>query len=70
MTKKLNIYKQARKQLNLTQKDIATTLNISQATISKIEQGKIGGLHFIKYIKFLAQQEEFDIRNFIKNIEI
>ncbi len=67
--KSLNIYKQARKKLNLTQRDIADALNTSQGIISKIESGKVVGTYFVKYLQFLAKHKKINIRDFILELE-
>ncbi len=68
LEKRVYVFKQARKHLNLTQGDIAESLGTDQGTISKIERGKIVGPYFVSYLKFL-EARKIDLNKVIQRYE-
>lgn len=55
-----------RKSLGLSQKQMSENLQLTQSTVSKIENGKIFGKSFIKYLKYLVSQN-LDINDFFRD---
>lgn len=48
-------FKKYRKQLSLSQVQLAELLNTTQTVVSKIERGELYGRYFVAYLTFLAQ---------------
>ena len=59
-----DIIKKKRKSLNMTQKKLADSVNITRQTVSKIEQGSLGsGISLLIFIKILESLNlEFEIK--------
>jgi len=59
-----DIIKKKRKSLNMTQQELAETVNITRQTVSKIEQGSLGsGISLLIFIKILESLNlEFEIK--------
>ena len=68
LEKRVCVFKQARKQLKLTQEEIAKLLGTDQGRISRIERGMIVGPYFVKYLKFLDKRQ-IDIRRVIRHYQ-
>jgi len=59
-----DIIKKKRKSLNMTQQQLADSVNITRQTVSKIEQGSLGsGISLLIFIKILESLNlEFEIK--------
>lgn len=55
MSKQLTI-KKIRENLKLSQKDIANSLGCDQSIVSRIEQGNLIGIYYLKYLEFLVEK--------------
>lgn len=69
MPKTQETFKAYREHLNLSQKEIAEELNTTQSVISKIENGKLYGVYFVKYLKFLSKKG-IDMNHFLDHIKL
>ena len=49
-------FKKYRKQLKLSQHEIAESLDTTQTMVSKIERGQLYGRYFVAYLTLLAQK--------------
>ncbi|AWX44779.1 hypothetical protein HME9304_01784 [Flagellimonas maritima] len=63
---KSNSLKKYREILGLSQIQISEELKLSQATISRIERGKLYGKGFVRYIKYLVGKN-FDMNEYFRN---
>ncbi|WP_168796446.1 helix-turn-helix domain-containing protein [Flagellimonas onchidii] len=58
--------KKYREQLGISQLDMSKILQISQSAVSQIENGKIYGKGFVKYLKYLVKNN-IDINDYFKD---